>query len=48
VYSATKFMLGCSPNKAFQVEVVDKLIAELWKMEERSRALRDLARGSVT
>jgi hypothetical protein len=28
VSSAAEFMLGCSPTKAFKVEVVDKLAAE--------------------
>jgi hypothetical protein len=28
VSSAVEFMLGCSPNETFRVEIVDELIAE--------------------
>jgi hypothetical protein len=29
-----EFVLGCSPDKTFWVEVVDALAAEFWKPEE--------------
>jgi hypothetical protein len=47
VSSAVEFTLGHSPNDAFQLEFVDKLIAEFQKQEERrSRLERPGARVS--
>jgi hypothetical protein len=53
VSSATEFMLGHSPNKTFQVEVVGELVVEFWKQEEQCSCLerygmrvRDLLLGS--
>jgi hypothetical protein len=34
VTSTMEFVLGCSPDKTFWVEVVDALAAEFWKLEE--------------
>jgi hypothetical protein len=34
VSSIVEFMLGCSPDETFWVEVVDELVAEFWKLEE--------------
>jgi hypothetical protein len=39
VSSAVEFMLGCSPNETFRVEIVDELIAEFWRQEERRSRL---------
>jgi hypothetical protein len=39
VSSATEWMLRCSPNKVFQVEVVDELVAEFQKQEEQCSRL---------
>jgi hypothetical protein len=35
VSSTVEFTLGRSPNETIQVEVVDELVAEFWKKEER-------------
>jgi hypothetical protein len=35
VSSTVEFMLGSLPDKTFQVEVVDELVVEFWKVEER-------------
>jgi hypothetical protein len=35
VSSASEFMLGRSPNKTFQVEIVDELITKFRRQEER-------------
>jgi hypothetical protein len=35
VSSATEFTLGRSPNDTFLVQIVDELIAEFWRQEER-------------
>jgi hypothetical protein len=39
VSSVAEFTLGRSPNEAFRVKVVDELIAEFWKSEERRSRL---------
>jgi hypothetical protein len=39
VSSTTEFTLGRSPNETFQVEVVDELLAEFWRQEERRSCL---------
>jgi hypothetical protein len=39
VYSVVEFMLGCSPDETFRVEVVDEMVAEFWKPEERCSRL---------
>jgi hypothetical protein len=35
VSSTVVLALGCSPDETFWVEVVDKLVAEFWNLEER-------------
>jgi hypothetical protein len=47
VSSTTEFTLGRLPNETFQVEVVDELLAEFWRQEERRSCLEGLARGSA-
>jgi hypothetical protein len=34
VSSAMELVLGCLSDETFRVEVMDKLIAELWRLEE--------------
>jgi hypothetical protein len=42
VSSSTEFALGCSPNEAFMVEVVDELTAKFQKPEEWQSRLQRL------
>jgi hypothetical protein len=34
VSSATKLMLGCSPNETSRVEVMNEVAVEFWRLEE--------------
>jgi hypothetical protein len=42
VSSAMEFMLGCSLDETFWLEVVDELVVEFWKLEERRSWLKRL------
>jgi hypothetical protein len=42
VSSASEFMFGCSPDEIFWVEVVEELIAEFQKQQERRSCLERL------
>jgi hypothetical protein len=53
VSSALEFALGCLPDQTIQVEVVNKMVAEFYKLEEQRSWLKwpgaricDLLHGS--